>query len=496
MRETLWPGALAAWLGLIASAAAVADQFELTMLPAVDEPSADASWSEMALPSVVSSPGTAPPATTSPEHSVVVPASACSTCGTECTSSSNSPLIHRYQSGINNPCACDFGCLSGVPQMIGDGGGGTSLRINGLVESTLTHPMLGATRLSVADANSPLPTDRLYYSYRHLHNAGGANLHGYFENVDLDQHTLAWENAFLNRAGSLEVRVPIEQRMRSEGFSVIRPDLGFIDPLFSLPDGDARLGELGNISLIAKFLLVEQPTYAISAGLGASLPTGQDVDYQILIDSDVEFRDSPGLTADAEVELDAILNNETVYLTPFVAWVATPRPRWFHQGFLQVDVAANPTPTIINAVGITDFFQDGAPIGSFDYETPFPQRLQYQPRTLLRLNLGGGYVLAEDVLGVRMSRLASIFELHYTGTLGDPKTTNVPFATTFDTGDPARTTLEFGDDPTRGDQVNAAVGLTGQFGGWTFTNGVVVPLREANDRSFDFQYNLQMHWVF
>jgi hypothetical protein len=380
--------------------------------------------------------------------------------------------------------------------MIGDGGGGTSLRFDGLVESTLTHPMLGATRMSVADANSPLPTDRLYYSYRHLHNAGGANVHGYFENVDLDQHTLAWENAFLNRAGSLEVRVPIEQRMRSDGFSIITPDFGFIDPLTGPPAGESRFGELGNISLISKFLIVEHQTYAISAGLGASLPTGQDVDYLILIDGEVEFRDAPGLTSNEEVRLDAIFNNETVYLTPFVAWAAIPRPRWFHQGFFQIDVAANPTPGIVDGTGLTDFYQNGALIGQFDYSTPFPLRTEYHPKTLLRLNLGGGYILAEDVMGIRMSRLASVFELHYTGTLGDPKSTTVPLDVDFAAGAPARTTLEFGDDPSRGDQVNAAAGLTGQFGGWTFTNGVVVPLREANDRAFDFQYNLQMHWLF
>ena len=58
--------------------------------------------------------------------------------------------------------------IASIPFMIGDTGAGTCMGFSGVLDVGLAHPTLACSRLNVAEANSPLPTDRVYYSYRHF----------------------------------------------------------------------------------------------------------------------------------------------------------------------------------------------------------------------------------------------------------------------------------------------------------------------------------------
>jgi hypothetical protein len=371
--------------------------------------------------------------------------------------------------------------------MIGDGGSGNNVAFDGLLEASLALPALGANRLNVADANSPLPTDRVYYSYRHLHNASSVAVHQFSESVDFDQHKLGWENAVLNRTASLEIRAPIEYRLASEFGSVIAPIGDIVDPVVAA-NGE-RQAELGNLSLVAKLLIWERPTHAVSAGLGVTLPTSEDVDYVLATNGELAYGDLPGLTVDQLALYTAYFSNQTVYLSPYLAWAAVPGRRWFHQGFLQVEAAANPSRVTFDGGGVADFYQDGVLVGLLDFDTAVARRVELFPDTLLRLNLGGGYVLAEGDAGG--FQLASLFELHYTAVLSNAKFADMPLDV-IGAGVVPFDSIRIGNDNSRGDIVNAAAGLSARWGGWLLTNGVIVPLRDNPDRQYDAAYNLQL----
>ena len=382
------------------------------------------------------------------------------------------------------------GSLASVPYMIGDTGAGSCIAFDGLVTADLAHPTLACNRLNISEANSPLPTDRVYWSYRHFENASTVSAYQFSETLNLDQHTLAWENTFWDRTGSLEIRVPIQHQMQSDIFSIIAPSFGVVDPLVS--DSNGREVALGNISTIFKMLLTERETFALSGGVGFTLPTARDVNYQLAVDGEVEFPNSPGVIADEAVAFQAVFANETVYISPFLAWVYAPQAaRWFHQGFMQVEVAANPSRVTVDGDGATLFLDSvGNPIGFYDYFTPVPVRADLFSQSLMRLNLGWGYIFSQNLNPDRYRRVAGLFELHYTTTLQDANLTNIPLTTQSSVGTVPLQTITIGNQDNRTDILNAATGVSIEVGSWVFTNGVVAPIQ--NCCGFDFEYNTQV----
>jgi hypothetical protein len=387
-----------------------------------------------------------------------------------------------------------LGTLASIPYMIGDTGSGTCIGFSGLVDAELHHPSLACSRLNISEANSPLPMDRLYYSYRHYHNANEVSAYSISEVLDFDQHVVGWENTFWDRTGSLELRVPIENRLRSDIFSIVAPNFGVVDALVA--PGDGRCVCLGNISLVLKMLLWERPNFAMSGGLGLTLPTAKDVNYQLAVDGEIEFPDFPGLTADEAAAFQAVFATETVYLAPFLAWIVAPSSRWFHQGFLQFETAANPSRVTIDGDGATLFLQNGVPIGFYDYFTPVPVRAELFAQPIMRLNLGWGYILAEQQRRSGVSQLAGLFELHYSTTLADANLTDVPLTTQSSVGTVPLQTIELGNMDNRVDILNAAAGVQARWGSWVVSNGIIAPLRRAPDRGFDCEYNVQVQRLF
>lgn len=384
--------------------------------------------------------------------------------------------------------------LASVPYMIGDTGSGTCLGFQGLIQARLSHPSLTCARLNIAEANSPLPTNRLYYSYRHFHNASTISAYQFSETLDLDRHLIAWEKTFWDDMASVELRLPIEQRIRSDIFSIIAPDFNVVDPLVA--PGDGRDTELGNIAGIFKYLLVERDWFALSAGIGVTLPTSQDVEYNLAVAGEIAFPSSPGLTADMNAAYQGDFANETVYLEPFLAWLTLPAERWFHQGFLQIETAANPSRVTFDGVAATDFYQNNVFVGFYDFFTPVPQRVELFSQTLMRLNLGLGYFLVDQPQNPGLKHLVTMAELHYTTTLQDANLSNVPLTVDASAGTVPLQTITVGNGLNRSDLLNAALGVSAHMGDWIVTNGFIAPLRRDQDRGFDFEYNLQLQRLF
>jgi hypothetical protein len=385
--------------------------------------------------------------------------------------------------------------MASVPYMIGDTGAGTCLGFQGLLQAQLSHPSLACARLNIAEANSPVPTDRFYYSYRHFHNASTISAYQFRESLNLDRYLLAWEHLCWDGMASLELRLPLEDRMRSEIFSLVTPGFGVVDPLVG-PNGGRRV-ELGNIAGIFKYLLVERDWLAISAGLGITLPTAQDVEYNLAVAGEMAFANNPGLTADILAAYQGIFANETIYLEPFLAWlVKEPASNWFHQGFLQIEVAANPSQVSFFGEGATLFRQNGAPIGFYDFFTPGPVQVDLFSQTLMRLNLGTGYLFVDNPQASGLKQLAGLFEIHYTSTLQEANLSTIPLTVQSSVGTVPLQDITVGNGKNRVDLLNVAMGVSMNYDGWIVTNGVVAPMRDEANRGFDFEYNMQIQRPF
>jgi hypothetical protein len=350
----------------------------------------------------------------------------------------------------------------------------------------------------VAEANSALPMDRIYYSYRHFENATPIEVYQFSQELDVDRHTLAFERTYWDGMCSVEVRTPLEHRLTSDFFSILAPSFGVQDIVVA---PNERRTELGNISMIFKSLLIERESLAISAGLGVTLPTAQDVNYRVAVTGTVDFSQPPGLSMDTNAAFQTIFANETVYLLPFAAWLYAPNRQWFHQGFLQVETAANPSRVTAFGQGSNDFYQNGAFVGFYDYFTPIPVTAELFPQTLLRANLGWGYALWESRERNRYGRnqrdrLLGLLELHYTSTLQDANLSNIPLTTQAAGGVNPFQTIEIGNVNNRVDILNIATGASLQMGDFILTGGVVAPLRDCPDCGFDVEYNAQVQRLF
>lgn len=394
--------------------------------------------------------------------------------------------------------------LASIPFMIGDTGAGTCLAFNGIIEWEISHPTLSCSRLNISENNTAIPIDRGYFSYRHFHNAVNVRLFQFVDKFDTDRYTLGYERTFLDGMASVEIRAPFEARLRSDFVSGIVVDPpgpeGIADLVVPIGSGGETQLEAGNLSIIIKAKLIERERFILSGGLGVTAPTAPDVETGLALVGfpEVSFTNVPGILAQSAGSSFFEFENEIVYLSPFLAWAhAGEGGKWFHQGFLQVEAAAN-RASFTGAGGYDNIFTDLArnPIGVASYviEPGFIGRLQAQ--TLMRLNLGVGRVLVDRPRGDWLQRLYGLAELHYTTTLEDATFTDIPLIETLNAGVTLPLELEVGNQANRVDILNAALGLSAEVRAWTITNGFVAPLRSAPDRGFDFEYNLQAQRVF
>ena len=170
-------------------------------------------------------------------------------------------------------------------------------------------------RLKVAEGNSPLPQDRVYFRY------------GYFDAVPiggggygLDRFIPGFERTFLDGMFSLEMRFPFAATVDSN--------------MMSGSGGMTNTNhvEFGNIAAYLKALLYATDRLAVSGGMGITIPTADDLHVRLADGSEL-----------------VQLKSDAVYLQPFVAGLYTPNDRWFAHGFLQMDIDANGNPVQINS---------------------------------------------------------------------------------------------------------------------------------------------------
>jgi hypothetical protein len=280
--------------------------------------------------------------------------------------------------------------LASVPNMFGDLGLATATiaverNPNGLpgFTSNVDLPTAGGShRVKIAENDSPIPVDRVFFNYNHYHNVFQLSeqlpfppgLPPTVRQVPIDRYTVGFEKTMADGQYSVEMRMPFN---------------GTFDEQLQTVGVDG--GNIGNLALVFKILLYSDEELAIGAGLGIDTPTGKDV---------------IGRIGQAHLRF----NNQALHLLPYIGFLFAPGdPTWgwndglFLTGFAQIDIATDG-----NAVNLTP------PSGG----APLPLG-KFTEQNLGFLDLGLGYWLYRNPYAERLTGLAVVSELHYTTTLQD-----------------------------------------------------------------------------
>jgi hypothetical protein len=215
----------------------------------------------------------------------------------------------------------------------------------------------------IADNNSPLPQDRVAFSYNLLGNApkvAGDNP----STIDISQFDLLMEKTLLCGAMSVGVNVPFSHTVSSHQVWIADTSV----------DEDT---ELGNVSMTLKGLLWNRPCLKISGGVLIETPTSDDLNL------DVGFRNT--------------LKQNTWYFSPFLAALATPTDRLFYHGFISYR----------DSTGPNDQVAEGTFIGTL------------RDPDLLMVDGGFGYWLYENQCCHGITAVVPTVELHYITTTTD-----------------------------------------------------------------------------
>lgn len=385
---------------------------------------------------------------------------------------------------------------------------------------------------AVADNNSPIPRDRFGFRYNHFDNAqqvtgfgpavfgpdGIGTAFAQTRDYNLDSYTFQLEKTFLDRMASVELRIPFSTGLAPDldlsAGSITGPALGpdgqpiitGNGPAFNVMSTPGQtLGsdatQFGNMSVILKGLAYCSQPLAITGGLAVGIPTGPGTTVDIVDYSGGTTQGNASVQRHRRIDVD----NETWSLSPFVAFLSTPTERFFTQGFAQLDIPLNPS-SIEYAEGITRGTVFPLPPVLARYPTltpPFAVGSSITDQPLLQLDWGFGYWLLRDESRTWLTGIAPSFELHYTTTLRNASVVTLPGDPflQIDPANPGRLVQEeppqVGNLRNRMDILDATVATTFLLGDRaTLATGVSLPLRGSENRTFDWEYHLQLNYYF
>lgn len=219
-------------------------------------------------------------------------------------------------------------------------------------------------RVKLADNNSPMPRDRLFFDYRFFHDViAGIG--------DVSRYTFGFEKTFRDGNSSIEVRFPFAATLDSEQMVSGRA---------------ARNFESGNLTLIYKDVVYASDSLLGTIGTGIAFPSA---------DGTTVTRDQVGRI----LEID----NQAIHLLPYAGFLWQPNEEYYLQGFCQFDFDTAGNPVYADAAG-----------------GKLPRIGVLQESSWLFLDLSGGYWLYQsDTYDSLIQRVAAVGELHYSSTLQD-----------------------------------------------------------------------------
>jgi hypothetical protein len=419
-----------------------------------------------------------------------------STRGFNFDDSANTPFSNP--SDFQSSVASNSNFSGASPQMIGDFGGGSLMKTIGGVNSIgnvfnganiLTFPIPlagGSRRIKIAENNQVMPEDRFYGTFNYFHNANQAIGSGpspgdpvtVVDSESLAQYTVGMEKTFCvwGTPFSIDMRMPF-----TGGVSQ------FVSNENSMyPDQDTfagfETGSIGNLSTALKVYLLEVKQTSISGGLGMSIPTGSSVSAITGLNVE-EAQDPMNLGQPIPIRNLFKIDNDAFHLMPFLgAYRQIGNSCWL-QAFTQIDI-----PTGGNDVRRSQFVANN--LDSIEEFSIKEQTLLYADisfgkwwyRNVCECSRPGCTCRKRGLTGV-----ASVLELHYTGSLNDAD----PFLS-----DGAANQF---------DVLNLTTGLTVELNEQLRINlAGVFPLREREldasgrheNRFFDSELALQMNYFF
>jgi hypothetical protein len=344
--------------------------------------------------------------------------------------------------------------LASVPKMFGDiffaggdvRGSFTPVGVGPQLDARSSLPLGGARRLKIAENGSPIPDDRVYFMYNHFHNSlaaqvlplaappGASGLAGVDSNID--RYVVGIERMYLDDLASIEVRMPW---CSSFDFQAGTFDM----------DG----GNVGNLQVVMKYLLLADDISSLGAGLAVDIPTGSDVSLSFA-------------GGDPILQLGAItIENDAVHLLPYLGLVLAD-DTLFIQFFGQLDFA-------VNGNDVRSLLLAGDS--------------QFNDQNLLFLDVSAGYWLYRDPDACAITGLAALAELHYTTSIQDADQVVIPQINSR----PAVIGNEFN----RFDVLNLTAGFDTEIANTTSLRvGAAVPVEgDFDDRFFDAELQVQVN---
>ena len=306
-----------------------------------------------------------------------------------------------------------------------------------------TAPLGGGGSFNVSENNTALPTDRVYFVYNAFYNAASATINAdpngfqpIQKSIDLHRYLIGFEKTFFDGNVSLDVRMPFMSNIEFNSFGLL-----------------SESGNVGNLTMYMKGLLAANDDAALATGLGIGLPTG----------SDFQSHSDPSIYTPETL----IVRNQAVHLMPFLAATAHLGEHWFTQSFCQMNFAASGNE-VVNQDGLVGVFQE---------------------QNLFQADLGLGRWLWQDSTRPYFQALAAVTELHYTTTVQNTDSVNLPSGNLFGGS--------FSNAENRLDLLNLTSGLQAQLSPLSALRvGAVVPLRNTPDRSFDAELQVSLNRKF
>jgi len=302
-------------------------------------------------------------------------------------------------------------------QSIGDGHGEPVI---------LAGPDVATRRVKIAENFSPEVRDRAYMNYSYFNNAfGGLG--------DVNRWVLGMERILVDDMVSVEVRLPMATTLGS------RQDIN---------SPGARNYELGNLTTIAKVVMLRDQRSIWTAGMGVTAPLADDA--KLMRGNQTLLR----------------IRNEAVNLLPFAAVLRRLNEDVSVQLYTQIDVD-------VNGNEISGDLTGG--------QLPVLGRLR--DSTLMHVDASYHHVLLRQSRNEMLREVIGNAELHYTGSLEKAGVVRGNGLTITDLAE-------------RFDVVNATFSSHWVMGNnVVVTPGISVPVTSGMNRQFNFEAILQLNYL-
>lgn len=339
----------------------------------------------------------------------------------------------------------------------------TSTALGEDLTATFDLPLSGRVP-KIAENNSPVPQDRVYFAYNFFRSAYGFETNSTplapFDpedpttfprdrsgNLNVNRFTVGIEKTFFFEDMSLELRVPM---VTTDAFST---------PAATDPTATAfRAGTqdvIGKLALNFKQVLFDwygdRSSGVLTWGAGFAFPTARGGEVDVY---DARFN----------------ISDSAIHFSPYLAFLTTGESGWFFQGFFQFDIANTRLKV-----------RDGTGTEVGRYHLP----------NLAHIDLGLGYWLYHNQHRRMLLGVAPVFEFHYTGQMQ----TFEPVA--FNLSSPSTVSMvQLNHLDRRRDLFNVTGGFHVAMTKWMNVRAAaVLPLRDDPDRDFDAEFVFQMDLV-